>query len=135
MGIGIVTAILLDTNALLRLVTAPHRIAPSVRDTLADQANELIVSAASAWELAIKTRIGRLDGGPLLAAWDETLAAMQSKSYRIRTQYLHPRFRTQHSGVGSQSGNHFRRSVHQHHFCRSARSGFETESTAAGKKI
>lgn len=77
------TAYLLDTNAVLRLASAPDRIAPAVRDTLADQANELIVSAVSAWEVAIKTRIGRLDGGPLLSAWDETLGAMNATNLAI----------------------------------------------------
>ncbi|MGA9373835.1 MAG: type II toxin-antitoxin system VapC family toxin [Mycobacterium sp.] len=77
------TAYLLDTNAVLRLASMPDRIAPAVRDTLADQANELIVSAVSAWEVAIKTRIGRLDGGPLLSAWDETLEAMNATNLAI----------------------------------------------------
>jgi PIN domain nuclease of toxin-antitoxin system len=83
MGTGHMTAILLDTNALLWLVSTPDKIAPSVRDTLADQTNELIVSAASAWEVAIKTRIGRLNGGPLLSAWDETLASMHAADLAI----------------------------------------------------
>ena len=80
MGTGLMTAFLLDTNVLLRLVSTPDKIAASVRDTLADPTNELIVSAASAWEIAIKTRIGRLDGAPLLSAWDETLASMRAAS-------------------------------------------------------
>jgi PIN domain nuclease of toxin-antitoxin system len=83
MGTGYMTAILLDTNALLWLVSTPDKIATSVRDTLADQTNELIVSAASAWEVAIKTRIGRLNGGPLLSAWDETLASMHAADLAI----------------------------------------------------
>jgi PIN domain nuclease of toxin-antitoxin system len=83
MGTGHMTAILLDTNALLWLVSTPDKIAPPVRDTLADQTNELIVSAASAWEVAIKTRIGRLNGGPLLSAWDETLASMHAADLAI----------------------------------------------------
>lgn len=77
------TAFLLDTNAVLRLVSAPDRIAPEVRDTLADHANELVVSAASAWEVAIKTRIGRLDGEQLLSAWDGTLEAMNATNLAI----------------------------------------------------
>ncbi|MCH9729774.1 MAG: type II toxin-antitoxin system VapC family toxin [Actinomycetia bacterium] len=77
------TAFLLDTNAVLRLVSKPDSIAPALRKALADQATELIVSAASAWEVAIKTRIGRLDGGPLLSAWDETLEAMNATNLAI----------------------------------------------------
>ena len=77
------TAFLLDTNALLWLVSTPDKIAASVRATLADPTNELIVSAASAWEIAIKTRIGRLDGAPLLSAWDDTLASMRTADLAI----------------------------------------------------
>lgn len=77
------TAFLLDTNALLWLVSSPDQMTASVRDVLADPANELVVSAASAWELAIKTRIGRLDGAPLLSAWDETLASMRAADLAI----------------------------------------------------
>lgn len=36
------------------------------------------MSAVSAWEVAIKTRIGRLEGAPLLSAWNETLASMNA---------------------------------------------------------
>jgi PIN domain nuclease of toxin-antitoxin system len=83
MGTGHMTAILLDTNAFLWLVSTPDKINPSVRDTLADQTNELFVSAASAWEVAIKTRIGRLNGGMLLSAWDETLASTHAADLAI----------------------------------------------------
>lgn len=79
------TAILLDTNALLWLVSAPDKLNAAARETLADPANELIVSAASAWEVASKTRIGRFDGGPLLSAWDETLAAMNATALAIES--------------------------------------------------
>ncbi|UBV13922.1 PIN domain-containing protein [Mycolicibacterium fortuitum] len=54
------TSILLDANALLWLVSAPDRVAASAREVLEHQANELSVSAVSAWEVAIKTRIGRM---------------------------------------------------------------------------
>ncbi|MBS4727773.1 hypothetical protein MSM1_05225 [Mycobacterium sp. SM1] len=57
------TAILLDTHLLLGLVAAPERIPSSVRDQLADHNNDLLVSAASAWEIAIKT------GSAGLVAW------------------------------------------------------------------
>ncbi|GAB06966.1 PIN domain-containing protein [Gordonia amarae] len=70
------TAVLLDTNALLWLVSSPERVAAPARAILDDPANELFVSAASAWEIAIKTRIGRLDGAGILSSWAETLNAM-----------------------------------------------------------
>ncbi|MDH6194431.1 PIN domain nuclease of toxin-antitoxin system [Mycobacterium frederiksbergense] len=72
------TSILLDTNALLWLASAPERISSSAREVLEHQTNELFVSAVSAWEVAIKTRIGRLNGAPLLSAWSEVLAGMNA---------------------------------------------------------
>lgn len=70
------TAVLLDTKALLWLVTPPERIAAPALAIIEDPANPLFVSAASAWEIAIKTRLGRLDGAGLLSSWAGTLEAM-----------------------------------------------------------
>lgn len=70
------TGILLDTNALLWLATDPARVGPTAMRVLEDPANDLYASAASAWEVATKSRLGRLDAGPLIAAWAVTLTAM-----------------------------------------------------------
>lgn len=85
MGARVVTAFLLDANAVLWLVSTPATIAPSVRAQLENPANELFVSAASAWEIAIKTGIGRVAAGTLLSAWDETLEAMNASSLAIES--------------------------------------------------
>ena len=69
-------AILLDTHAFLWLVSAPDQVSPTAREAIADPEREVAVSAVSAWEIAIKTRLGRLDGEPLLAAWPDITAAM-----------------------------------------------------------
>ena len=71
-------AVLLDTNALLWLVRMPENVAAATRDVLGDPSTELFVSAASAWEIATKTRLGRLDGEPLLSAWADVLADMSA---------------------------------------------------------
>jgi PIN domain nuclease of toxin-antitoxin system len=42
-----------------------------------------MVSAASAWEIAIKTRSGRLDGEPFLSAWTDVLADMSARNLAI----------------------------------------------------
>lgn len=73
------TAILLDTNALLWLVKSPGSIAPSALAVIENPANDLFVSAASAWEISIKTRLGRLDGAGLLSSWHDTLEAMTAQ--------------------------------------------------------
>ena len=70
------SAILLDTHTLLWLVSAPDQLSANAHEAISDPVREIAVSAASAWEIAIKTRLGRLDGEPLLAAWPDIMAAM-----------------------------------------------------------
>jgi PIN domain nuclease of toxin-antitoxin system len=52
--------LLLDTRVLLWALEDSPRLAPAARALLADPANEFWVSAASAWEIAIKVSLGRL---------------------------------------------------------------------------
>ncbi len=68
--------ILLDTHTLLWLVSAPDQVSHAAREAIADPSREVVVSAVSAWEIAIKARMGRLDAEPLLSAWTEIMAAM-----------------------------------------------------------
>ncbi|MCV7125788.1 type II toxin-antitoxin system VapC family toxin [Mycobacterium lacus] len=76
-------AVLLDTNALLWLVSAPEKVSTAAREVLSESTNQLMVSAASAWEIAIKTRLGRLDGEPLLSAWSDVIADMTATNLAI----------------------------------------------------
>ena len=52
--------LLLDTHALLWWWLDDPKLPQQVRDMIADEANAVVVSAASAWELATKHRIGKL---------------------------------------------------------------------------
>ena len=79
MGFRLMTAVLLDTNALLWLVKSPDLVAEPARAIIEDPANDLFVSAASAWEIAIKSRLGRLDGVAILSSWKDTLEAMTAQ--------------------------------------------------------
>jgi PIN domain nuclease of toxin-antitoxin system len=80
----IANTVLLDTSALLWLTVDPERIAQDVRDHLAEPSTELVVSAASAWEVAIKTRAGKLPGGEaLLSVWEETLSSIRAAAIDI----------------------------------------------------
>ena len=54
-----VVRVLLDTQVFLWLQAAPERLGEHLR-TVEDPHNELIVSAASSWEIAIKHEIGKL---------------------------------------------------------------------------
>lgn len=57
---------LLDTHALLWWVTTPEVLSPALLDLLSDRSNELLLSVAVPWELAIKTNTGKLDAGKIL---------------------------------------------------------------------
>jgi PIN domain nuclease of toxin-antitoxin system len=51
---------LLDTHALLWWLSDDTALPKAARKIIADTRNALMVSAASAWEIAIKVRLGRL---------------------------------------------------------------------------
>jgi PIN domain nuclease of toxin-antitoxin system len=58
--------LLLDTHALLWFLAGDGRLSAVARDAIAESANDVFVSAASAWEISTKHRIGKLpDAGPL----------------------------------------------------------------------
>jgi PIN domain nuclease of toxin-antitoxin system len=65
---------LLDTHVLLWALATPERIPPAVRTTIADPQHEVLFSAASIWEIAIKAALGRPDFR-ISAARVATLAA------------------------------------------------------------
>lgn len=53
--------LLLDTHALLWWYAGDRRLSTRARRAIGDTANEVLVSAASAWEIATKERLGKLD--------------------------------------------------------------------------
>ncbi len=53
--------LLLDTHVLLWAAGTPRRLPRAARALLEDGANELVFSAASLWEVAIKQQLGRAD--------------------------------------------------------------------------
>ncbi|CAM3877183.1 type II toxin-antitoxin system VapC family toxin [Roseateles saccharophilus] len=63
--------LLLDTHIFLWAVSGSSLLKPPVR-RLIESADEVYVSAASVWEVAIKARLGRIDADPheLAAAID-----------------------------------------------------------------
>jgi PIN domain nuclease of toxin-antitoxin system len=53
--------LLLDTHLLLWAAGQPERLSKQARRLLSDPGNELLFSAASLWEIAIKRNLGRAD--------------------------------------------------------------------------
>lgn len=60
MGKPIEVQALLDTHAFLWWIADSKRLSDAAREVIADEANEVLVSAASAWEITTKFRIGKL---------------------------------------------------------------------------
>jgi PIN domain nuclease of toxin-antitoxin system len=52
--------LLLDTHALLWWLFNDAKLSPTARSAIADPHNQVLVSAASAWEITTKHRLGRL---------------------------------------------------------------------------
>jgi PIN domain nuclease of toxin-antitoxin system len=61
-----VSRFLVDTHAVLWWLAGDRRLPPRARDAIADPANDALVSAASAWEIAIKRSTGKLEAPDLL---------------------------------------------------------------------
>jgi PIN domain nuclease of toxin-antitoxin system len=53
--------LLVDANALLWALAADARLGSDAQSALADPTNDVVVSAASVWEIAIKRALGKLD--------------------------------------------------------------------------
>jgi PIN domain nuclease of toxin-antitoxin system len=52
--------LLLDTHVLLWWLADDPRLTPAMREAIADPSRSVVVSAASAWEAAIKASVGKL---------------------------------------------------------------------------
>ena len=92
--------LLLDTHALLWIVTKDRRLSKKARGLFLDTNNVVLVSAASIWEMAIKKSLGRLDMTDSLEDFvhehimgnDIGLLAIQLEHlYRIETLPFHHR--------------------------------------------
>jgi PIN domain nuclease of toxin-antitoxin system len=67
--------LLLDTHALLWWWTDDPQLGATARAAIAAPANEVWVSAASAWEIATKQRLGKLGLPEAVTRFNELIAA------------------------------------------------------------
>jgi len=72
---------LLDTHTLLWSIINPHPLSKTALKLLQDDANSFLVSAASAWEIATKVRLGKLPGAEALEL--DFLPEMQRLGYAL----------------------------------------------------
>ena len=59
--------LLLDTRAFLWWLAGSERLSQQARQAIANEANDVLVSAASAWEIATKHRLGKLRNAEIVA--------------------------------------------------------------------
>ena len=69
--------LLLDTHALLWWLAEPSRLSSTAHASIGDPKNQVLVSAASAWELSTKVRLGKLEIASQLLADLPTVLADQ----------------------------------------------------------
>lgn len=62
--------LLLDSHALLWMVSSSGRLSEAARSAIADEANELYFSIAGYWEIGIKQSLRKLE---LASGWEEIL--------------------------------------------------------------
>ncbi|MDO8544146.1 MAG: type II toxin-antitoxin system VapC family toxin [Opitutaceae bacterium] len=67
--------LLIDTHALLWFAAGDRQLSTSAREGIADPANNVFVSHASVWEMAIKMSLGKLRLDRELARWLNRYAA------------------------------------------------------------
>jgi PIN domain nuclease of toxin-antitoxin system len=73
--------VLLDTCTVIWATMSPTALSREARDRIADEANEILVSAASAWEIATKVRLGLLPGAEKLE--QNFLEVMNAAGYSL----------------------------------------------------
>ena len=73
--------VLLDTQVLLRATLSPAALSHTSSAIIADGANVILVSAASAWEIATKVCLGKLPGAETLEK--EFLDVMDDAGYTV----------------------------------------------------
>ena len=78
------TSLLLDTHVLLWVLLAPDRIPAETLATVRAPETTVYVSAASAWEIATKHRLGKLEGAAaVVSGYPEHLARLRAQELPI----------------------------------------------------
>lgn len=83
-----VTRALLDTHVLLWTLTEPSRLSPAARKVIAAGNTELLVSAATGWEIATKHRLGKLpQADPLVFGYNEYLDRLGASEVPVTSRH------------------------------------------------
>ncbi len=72
--------VLVDTHAFLWWLAGNTRLPDAARDVIGDADNDVLVSAASAWEITTRHRLGRLPGASVVAG--DVMAAIEDHGFQ-----------------------------------------------------
>jgi len=80
--------LLLDTHVLLWALMEPHHLSETAREAIEDLRNEVFVSAASAWEVATKFRLGRLpEAETVVRGFQRHIETLRAVELPIRVEH------------------------------------------------
>jgi PIN domain nuclease of toxin-antitoxin system len=78
---------LADTHALRWWLDDQVSLSTAAKDFFTDRSNSLVISTVVPWELAIKTRAGKLEVEPLLSRWQEMLEVQRFSELPIDSSH------------------------------------------------
>ena len=79
--------LLLDTHALLWWLAGDRKLSAAARSAIGDEENIVFVSAASAWEISTKHRLGKLDANALVGEMAAVLAEQDLQTLDITVDH------------------------------------------------
>ena len=80
--------LLLDTHAFIWWLAGDVALSVAAQAAIGDETNDIFVSAASAWEMTTKHRIGKLPGlGPIAADLDAAITAQGFRELPISLRH------------------------------------------------
>jgi PIN domain nuclease of toxin-antitoxin system len=79
--------LLLDTHALLWWLAGDRKLSTAARSAIGDEENVIYVSAASAWEISTKHRLGKLDATALIGEMSAVLAEQDLQTLDITVDH------------------------------------------------
>lgn len=80
--------VLLDTHAFVWALKEPERLSTRARDVISDATVPLLISSATAWELAIKHRSGRWPQvADLLLGYDRAVGQLRARHLPLTSEH------------------------------------------------
>jgi PIN domain nuclease of toxin-antitoxin system len=80
--------VLLDTNTFIWFLTGSPRLSAVAKGAIQDVSNDVLVSASTVWELALKANAGKLDAfSPIAAFYERGIAVLQAVELPIRADH------------------------------------------------